>query len=125
VYISIIRAIFYFYFFKHFSIYNNWPSLDTVAILACTSWWDNPPPQKKKIGGMHASKATTQHQHKAVSYHRYTWLSVEPCLAAKQFIQPHLLPLNKTADMADLLEQMWFLLTIEMYKMWQKGTTGR
>ena len=24
--------------------------------------------------------------------------------------------------MADLLKQMWFLLTIEMYKLWHKGT---
>ena len=25
--------------------------------------------------------------------------------------------------MADLLKQMWFLLTTEMYKLWHKGTT--
>jgi hypothetical protein len=31
----------------------------------------------------------------------------------KQFIHPHLLPLKKTADMADLLKQMWFLMAIE------------
>ena len=24
--------------------------------------------------------------------------------------------------MADLLKQMWFLMTIEMYKLWHKGT---
>uniref|UniRef100_A0A8C8CTG0 Protein kinase C n=1 Tax=Oncorhynchus tshawytscha TaxID=74940 RepID=A0A8C8CTG0_ONCTS len=28
-------------------------------------------------------------------YRCYTWLSTEPCLAVKQFIQPHLLPLKK------------------------------
>ena len=39
--------------------------------------------------------------HKAVPaavptpYHCYTWLSAEPRLAAKQLIQPHLLPLKK------------------------------
>jgi hypothetical protein len=26
------------------------------------------------------------------------------------------------ADMVDLLKQMWFLLIIEMYKLWHKGT---
>ena len=26
--------------------------------------------------------------------------------------------------MADLLKQMWFLLTIEMYKLWHKGMTS-
>jgi hypothetical protein len=31
---------------------------------------------------------------------------------------------KKTADKADLLKQMWFLLTIEMYKLWHKRTTG-
>jgi hypothetical protein len=29
------------------------------------------------------------------------------------------------ADMADLLKQMWFLLTIEMYKLWHKGMMSR
>ena len=100
---------------------------------------------------MHASKATTQHStkqyinctitvtngaHKLLGsyiklsqqqsqhlYHCYTWISAESCLAVKQFIQPHLLTLKNIADLADLLKQMWFPLTIEMYKLWHKGTT--
>ena len=31
--------------------------------------------------------------------------------------------LKNLADMAGLLKQMWFLLTIEMYKQWHKGMT--
>jgi hypothetical protein len=30
--------------------------------------------------------------------------------------------LKDIADIADLLKQMWFLLTIEIYKQWHKGT---
>jgi hypothetical protein len=73
-----------------------------VAILACKSWWGELP----HFLGMHASKSTTQHYIKLSQQQSFllstmewilnTWLSGEPCLAVKQFIQPHLLPLKKT-----------------------------
>uniref|UniRef100_A0AAZ3SL55 Uncharacterized protein n=1 Tax=Oncorhynchus tshawytscha TaxID=74940 RepID=A0AAZ3SL55_ONCTS len=80
-----------------------------LAILACKSWWD-----KQKTKMLDASKATTQHNTKQyinctitvtngahklrvptavpTPYNCCTLLSAEPCQAAKQFIQPHLLP---------------------------------
>jgi hypothetical protein len=72
------------------------------------------------INGAHKLLGPT---HKAVPtavptfYHCYTWLSGEPYLAVKQFILPHLL--KNIAYMADLFKQMWFLLTIEMDKLWR------
>ena len=71
------------------------------------------------FAGMHAPTAV------ATPYHRYTWLSAEPCLAAKQLSASVTAFKKNIADMADLLKQMWFLLLIEMCKLWHKGTTSR
>ena len=74
---------------------------------------------KQNLSGMHASKATTQHNTKLYinctimvtnGAHK---LSVEPCLAAKQFIQPHFTFLVNIADMTDLL--IFFFLQLFLW----------
>jgi hypothetical protein len=58
-------------------------------------------------------------------YHCYSCLSVEPCLAVTVNSASFTAFKKNIADLADLLQQMWFLLTIEMYKVWHdEGTTS-
>jgi phosphoribosyl-AMP cyclohydrolase len=71
----------------------------SVVILAWKSLWGNPPPPNKMWDACQQSHNTKQHMN-----------------AFKK--------IYSIANMADLLKQMWFLLTMEVYKLWHKGTTS-
>ena len=98
---------------------------------------------------MHASKATTQHNTKQYINCTIRVANVAHKLAyLKLSQQQNTLPLlhlaisgalsgNETVhsasftafkkniyDMVDFLKQLWFVLTIELYKLWHKGTTS-
>jgi hypothetical protein len=57
-------------------------------------------------------------------YHFYTWLSAEP--SGSETVHSVLFTAfsKNIADMSDLLKEMWFLMTIEVYKLWHKRTTS-
>jgi hypothetical protein len=95
------------------------PQHNTKQYINCTIMVTN---VAHRLSSLHKAVQTAElsFQHHGVNpYHCYSWLSPEPSLAAKQLIQP-----QNVADMADLLKQMWFLLTIEIYKLWHKGMTS-
>jgi hypothetical protein len=71
---------------RHYTTLNN-----TLIALYCNG--DKRCPQAVRAYIKLSPTAELSFQHNGVNpYHCYTWLSAEPCLAAKQLIQPCLLP---------------------------------